>query len=74
MSSCLPFLLCHNVLACVIKRLWLTLSNAFQEAHIGHNEDISLFTIIQILSHVVNELYKLRFARSKFAKAMLEGA
>jgi hypothetical protein len=32
------------------------------------------FTIIQILSHVVNELYKLSFARSKFAKAMLEEA
>jgi hypothetical protein len=32
-----------------------------------HNEDISLFTIIQISSHVVDELYKLSFARSKFA-------
>jgi c-di-GMP-related signal transduction protein len=38
-----------------------------------HNEDISLLTIIQISSHVVDELYKLSFARSKFAKAMLEG-
>jgi hypothetical protein len=35
--------------------------------------DISLFTIIQISSHVVYEPYKLSFARSKFAKAMLEG-
>jgi hypothetical protein len=34
-----------------------------------HNADISLLIIIQISSHVVDELYKLRFARSKFAKA-----
>jgi c-di-GMP-related signal transduction protein len=38
-----------------------------------HNENISLFTIIQVSSHVVDELYKLSFTRSKFAKAMLEG-
>jgi hypothetical protein len=37
------------------------------------NADISLLTIIQISSHVVDEPYKLSFARSKFAKAMLEG-
>ena len=30
-----------------------------------HDDDINLFTIIQILSHVVDELYKLSFARSK---------
>jgi hypothetical protein len=38
-----------------------------------HNDDVSLFTIIQILSHVVDELDKLSFARSKFAIVMLEG-
>jgi hypothetical protein len=38
-----------------------------------HNENISLFTIIQVSSHVVDELYKLSFTRCKFAKAMLEG-
>ena len=35
-----------------------------------HDEDINLFIIIQILSHVVDELYKLSFAQSKFV--MLE--
>jgi hypothetical protein len=30
-----------------------------------HNENISLFTIIQVSSHVVDELYKLSFTRSK---------
>jgi L-asparaginase/Glu-tRNA(Gln) amidotransferase subunit D len=34
-----------------------------------HNENISLLTIIQVLNHVVDELYKLSFTRTKFAKA-----
>ena len=38
-----------------------------------HNENISFLTIIQVSSHVVDELYKLSFTRSKFVKAMLEG-
>ena len=42
------------------------LKRVYQEAMAG----ISLFTIIQISSHVVDELYKLSFARSKIAKAV----
>jgi cytochrome b len=38
-----------------------------------HNDNISLLTIIQVLNHVVDELYMLSFTRTKFAKAMLEG-
>ena len=56
------WLMICEVMADFIERLWEV-----------HNDDISLVTIIQILSQVVDELYKLSFARSKFGIAILEG-
>ena len=53
LSSYLPCLLCL-----CIKKLWLALSNEKW----GHQ---FVYTIIQILSHDVDELYKLSFALSK---------